>query len=146
MQGFEEINGTGAVPNSDIPSWVVGDAAGKSSPAPAPSVDVPNRFTLPVNRGSVNDASSLNGEQTCESRCGTKDSCVPRAAGPQAWPDSLLQHAFWAGSGGYILHAGWRSRLLDAAVLVLCCVTISDNMLKEVCALCSSRRHISWHH
>ena len=67
MQGFEEINGTGAVPNSDIPSWVVGDAAGKTSHAPAPSVDVNNRFTIPVNRGSVNDASSLNGEQTCES-------------------------------------------------------------------------------
>lgn len=67
VQGFEEINGTGAVPNSDIPSWVISDAAGKTSHAPAPSVDVNNRFTIPVNRGSVNDASSLNGEQTCES-------------------------------------------------------------------------------
>ena len=67
MQGFEEVNGTSAVPNSDIPSWVVSDAASKTSHAPAPSVDVDNRFTIPVNRGSVNDASSLNGEQTCES-------------------------------------------------------------------------------
>ena len=71
MQGFEEVNGTSAVPNSDIPSWVTSDADKASrARAPAPSMDVDNRFTIPVkrdNRGSVNDASSLNGEQTCES-------------------------------------------------------------------------------
>lgn len=36
--------------------------------------------------------------------------------------------------------------LLDAAVLVLSCVTVFDRMLNKVCSLCSSCRHISWHH
>ena len=68
MQGFEEVNGTSQVPNSDIPSWVLDAARAKSpAPAPAPSVDVANKFVIPVKHQDVAAASSLNsGEQTCE--------------------------------------------------------------------------------
>ena len=57
--------------NSDIPSWVTDEArAKKAAQAPAPSVDVDNKFVIPVkhnNDGSVADTSSLSsGEQTCE--------------------------------------------------------------------------------
>ena len=81
MQGFEEVNGTSQVPNSDIPSWVLDEARAKSpAHAPAPSVDVADKFVIPVKHQDVAAASSLNsGEQTCERpaalefRC-----CVPR--------------------------------------------------------------------
>ena len=38
------------------------------------------------------------------------------------------------------------NKLAGAAVLVLSCVTVFVRMLNKVCALCSSRRHISRHH
>lgn len=69
-QGFEEVNGTSQVTNSDIPSWVISDAQAKSvKHSPGPAVDVENRFQIPVKHaadGNVSGASSLNGEQTCE--------------------------------------------------------------------------------
>ena len=71
VQGFGDINGTSAVPNSDIPAWVFsaaqksgsGSSSGGSSSSSSggnagQSVDVPNRFTIPVQSGG--DVSGAN--------------------------------------------------------------------------------------
>jgi len=73
-QGFEEVNGTSQVPNSDIPSWVIKEADAKKgahAPAPAPAKEEGgNHFVIPVKHNdssNVAAASSLSsGEQTCE--------------------------------------------------------------------------------
>ena len=84
MQGFEEVNGTSQVPNSDIPSWVLDNARAKSAAhAPAPSVDVDNKFVIPVKRNDVAGASSLgSGEQTCE-RPAAQPALVLGCCGPR---------------------------------------------------------------
>jgi hypothetical protein len=64
MQGFGDINGTSAVPNSDIPAWVFsaaqksGSGGSSSDGSAGQSVDVPNRFTIPVQQGG--DVSGTN--------------------------------------------------------------------------------------
>ncbi|CAL5224001.1 g6619 [Coccomyxa viridis] len=87
LKGFEEVNGTSQVPNSDIPSWVLDEARAKSpAHAPAPSVDVADKFVIPVKHQDVAAASSLNsGEQT--SPAGTTNGAtqaVPAQAVPAA--------------------------------------------------------------
>ena len=62
-QGFEEVNGTSAVPNSDLPSWVVTEAQATQQHR-GQAVDVPDRFTIPVS-GAVSGANPLtSGQQT----------------------------------------------------------------------------------
>ncbi len=66
-QGFEEVNGTSAVLNSDIPSWVVTEAQAAQHRGQA--VDVNDRFTIPVS-GAVSGANPLtSGQQTGECSC-----------------------------------------------------------------------------
>ena len=85
MQGFNEINGTSEVPNSDIPSWVAADAeakaAGSSSGSSSgtgnsgQSVDVPDRFTLPV-AGDVASTNPLTSGQATTGAGGDANSAA----------------------------------------------------------------------
>ena len=62
-QGFEEVNGTSAVPNSDLPSWVVTEAQAAQQHR-GQAVNVNDRFTIPVS-GAVSGANPLtSGQQT----------------------------------------------------------------------------------
>lgn len=62
-QGFEEVNGTSAVPNSDVPSWVVTEAQAAATRQRGQAVDVNNRFTIPV-EGVSNTNPFTAGQQT----------------------------------------------------------------------------------
>lgn len=57
------MNGTSAVPNSDVPSWVVTEAQAAATRR-GQAVDVNNRFTIPV-EGAVSGTNPFTaGQQT----------------------------------------------------------------------------------
>ncbi|BDA48323.1 hypothetical protein COCOBI_11-5840 [Coccomyxa sp. Obi] len=62
LQGFEEVNGTSAVPNSDVPSWVVTEAQAATTHR-GQAVDVNDRFTIPV-EGVSNTSPFTAGQHT----------------------------------------------------------------------------------
>lgn len=59
-QEFAEVNGTSAVPNSDVPSWVVAEA--QAAQHRGQSVDVNNRFTIPVSGANPLTSGQQTGE------------------------------------------------------------------------------------
>jgi hypothetical protein len=54
------VNGTSAVPNSDVPSWVVAEA--QAAQHRGQSVDVNNRFTIPVSGANPLTSGQQTGE------------------------------------------------------------------------------------
>ena len=58
------MNGTSAVPNSDVPSWVVTEAQAAATRQRGQAVDVNNRFTIPVEGAVSNTSPFTAGQQT----------------------------------------------------------------------------------
>ena len=112
-QGFNEINGTSEVPNSDIPSWVAaeaqakatagsnGSSSGSGSGNSGQSVDVPDRFTLPV-AGDVASTNPLTSGQATAGAGGDANSAAAAGSSGNAAGGS----SSGAPSGGRKLSSG----------------------------------------